>query len=789
MLIWVLFLMKGSLTLIKLTIMPLQPAPHTIPLRDLIRFSFWRFLFRITWLFFPAILFLLLSFACFWKLTQGKDLMVITIEKQRVFFYFIVAQIFWSYVTWYTTRLVGKAKEFEHPDDDRIWTSLRVQGPRLLAFTCYTIIILAFIKIEGDKLDWLPNWLWVVLFFLSLPFYFFIYKLWDRFTNKETSPVLKRKFLLSVQTTTWIMLAAGMLFVVIFKSFIGLIVLLFALQQALVLLLIIRRKLIDAKGDSFFQKSNEARGFTKSSSLWEKMKGLVFDNEDNAYFKFFIVAAIAAAIIYLSTVFSVSFAVNIGSFPFVLIAFAVLLLLGNTVAFISVLKNFNFHIFFIGLAFLIGLKWEPHYVNLPEKKIETNTFRNRQNLKEYFTNWVNDSARKKILDDSSVTSYPVIFALANGGASRSGYWVASVLSKLEDTTHGSFSQHLFCLSGASGGSVGNAAFFSLLRSKNELLKYDTTTTPFYNAAIDYLGSDFLTYTLARMLGPDVFRHIVPSNVYDRAAALSYALEKASGNSSFLYDSLSVRFSQIITQKEQTGYKLPVLCINTTRMQDGSPAVMSNIDLGDAAFNKRIDVLKLLDEKEDMKLSTAVVLGASFPYVSPAGRINTKVPVTDKEGNERVATEPQYFVDGGYFDNSGAGVVNEMIIILHDILNRDTALNKYANKIQFYIAHISNDPVGDNVLSKVNPIVNDLAAPLKTLMGAYGSQTAVNDRRLQNYIKGLYNDNSHYININLYKSHDPTHYSMNWVISNHLLKAMNERLHGHEGISTIMQLLR
>jgi predicted acylesterase/phospholipase RssA len=767
--------------------MPSQPGSGSILLGDLLRFSFWRYLFKAIWLFFPAILFLLLSYACFWTLTQGKDLMVITIEKQRVFFYFIVAQIFWSYVTWYTSRLVGKAKEFEHPNDDRIWTGLRVQGPRLLAFTCYTIIILAFLKIEGDKISWLPAWPWLVIFILSLPFYFFIYNLWDRFTNKETGPVLKRKFLLSVQTTTWATLGAGLLFVVIFKSFIGLIILLYALQQALVLLLIIRRKLIEAKGDSFYQKSNKTRGFDQGSSLLKKMKGLVFDNEDRAYFKFFIGAAVVAGIIYLSTVFSVSFAVNIGTFPFVLIAFAVLLLLGNVVAFISVLKNFNFHIFFIAIAFLIGLKWEPHYVNLPDKKITTDSFSRRQNLKEYFTNWINEPGRKKILDSSS-KPYPVIFALANGGASRSGYWVASVLSKLEDTTQGNFSKHLFCLSGASGGSVGNAAFFSLLRSRNELLRFDSTATPFYNAAQDYLESDFLTYTLARMLGPDVFRHIIPSNVYDRAAALSLALEKASGSSSFLYDSLSVRFSQFITQKGRTDYNLPVLCINTTRMQDGSPAVISNIALNDAAFNKRIDVLQLLDEDKDLKLSSAVVLGASFPYVSPAGRIDVKVTVTDADGNKKITTEPQYFVDGGYFDNSGAGVVNEMIILLHDILIKDTALNKYANKINFYVAHISNDPVGDQVLGKVNPIVNDLAAPLKTLMGAYGSQTAVNDRRLQNYINGLYGDNSHYININLYKPHDPNHYSMNWVISNHLLKAMSDRLHRHEGIGTVMKLL-
>ena len=764
-----------------------QPPPNTILLRDLFRFSFWRYLFKAIWLFFPAILFLLLSYACFWTLTQGKDLMVITVEKQRVFIYFIVAQIFWSYVTWYTSRLVGKAKEFELPNEDRIWTSLRVQGPRLLGFTCYTIIIIAFLKMVTVKITWLPDWVWLVLFVFSLPFYFFIYRQWDRFTNRRSESSLRIRFLISIQVTTWIILAAWLLFVVIFKSLTGLIVLLFALQQALVLLLIIRRKLIEARGDSFFQKSDKARGFNKDSGLLRKTRGLVFDAEDKGYFKFFIGAAILAGIIYISIIFSVSFAVNIGSFPFVFIAFAMLLLLGNIVAFISVLKNFNFHIFFIVLAFLVGLKWEPHYVNLPEKKIATNFFGKRQNLKEYFTNWINDPERKKMLDSSS-KPYPVIFALANGGASRSGYWVASVLSKLEDTTKGNFSKHLFCLSGASGGSVGNAAFFSLLRGRNELVNYDSTSTPFYNAAQDYLESDFLTYTLARMLGPDVFRHIIPSNVYDRAAALSHALEKASGSNSFLYDSLSVRFSQFITQSGNPGYKLPVLCINTTRMQDGSPAVISNIALDDATFNKRIDVLKLLDEEHDMKLSSAVVLGASFPYVSPAGRIDTKVEVTDSLGNKKTTTEPQYFVDGGYFDNSGAGVVNEMIILLHDILIKDTALNKYAGKIQFYIAHISNDPVGDYVLSKVNPIVNDLAAPLKTLTGAYGSQTAVNDRRLQNYMQGLYGNNSHYININLYKPHDPNHYSMNWVISNHLLKAMSDRIHQHEGIAKVLQLL-
>ncbi len=71
------------------------------------------------------------------------------------------------------------------------------------------------------------------------------------------------------------------------------------------------------------------------------------------------------------------------------------------------------------------------------------------------------------------------------------------------------------------------------------------------------------------------------------------------------------------------------------MQDGAPSVISTIAIDPLTFNNRIDVLARLIGDNDMKLSTAVVLGASFPYVSPAGRIDglkflkkgpTRVPI-------------------------------------------------------------------------------------------------------------------------------------------------------------------
>jgi hypothetical protein len=40
------------------------------------------------------------------------------------------------------------------------------------------------------------------------------------------------------------------------------------------------------------------------------------------------------------------------------------------------------------------------------------------------------------------------------------------MAKMNEETGGEFNKHLFCLSGASGGSVGNAAYFNLLRAKS-----------------------------------------------------------------------------------------------------------------------------------------------------------------------------------------------------------------------------------------------------------------------------------------------------------------------------------
>jgi predicted acylesterase/phospholipase RssA len=757
-----------------------QETKRLLYYSDLFIANFWRCLLRSLWLFFPPILFLALAYLVFWHLPQGKDLIVISLQNAKlspaIFPCFILALIFWVYVTWYSTRIVARAKHFEEPDENSLAAVFRVQSPRILAFTCITVIFLALFQLDNPAYSrWQIGSTWChVLFLLSFSWYFLIWRSWTWYLKKKSRQKSDwLKFLLRFRLITYSVLIAAILSVMIVRNFWGLVVFLVILQMGLVLLLILRRDITEARGETvnYYSPKRNDPSITTGSPLFRKMRHIIVNDDDDRYFIGFNIISLLAASVYFSAIVSVNVSVMIGSFPFILLAFGVLLGIGNFITLVSVFARFNFHLVVFVSAMLIGNFVDPHRAAVSKKENETAYFRSRQNLREYFLNWLNDSRRKKEIEsmDSSRTRYPVYFVMANGGASRSGYWTASILANLEDKTREHFSEHLFCLSGASGGSVGTATFFSLLKARQELKHRQDTT--FATATARFLESDFLTYTLAHLLGPDIFRNIIPLGpVDDRASALALAMEEASGENSFMYRRFADKFSSFMTQKGQANYPLPVICINTTRMQDSHPGVISNINIKEdsALFNNRIDVLSLLREQEDMKLSTAVVLGASFPYISPAGRINSQFI------NESGA---HYFVDGGYFDNSGAGVVNEMLIAMNNLLNNkhDSAFLPFRNKIEFYVIHISNTEPKKRNFSPVNPIANDLLAPVRTLMGSYGTQTTINDQRLKNYLTDWYGNDSHYTNIDLYRNGQKIRYTMNWVISRSQLDSMKSNL--------------
>ena len=769
---------------------------------------FIRNVFHAAWLFSPGILVLVATAICFWNLLQGKDIMLLAIQRRWFFALFIGTLFFLVIVSWYGARMVSDAKkkiDIEGPPgpqgSQRPGTygpqglkrpqgsqdSQEPQGPlpylspyfythtpRFIGFSFFTVIILAFAQLPIFRRVEIPGWengFYFLLFVLSFPYYHFM------------SSYIKRKFkhiafnklfyiLISI-----IIIGSLVLSISLHKFRGAIFAVLLLLQWCYLIFVITRRRWIESKMNKKPTGSSEKpQNATKNAGIEQAEVG---------FHRFFFSLSVLFLAIYIACTVSISVSVRLGSFSFVLLAFAILLGIGFLLSYISIRVGFNVHFIFVLLAFAFGLWTERHRVDLLDST-ETMQLGQRDSFQEYFNKWV----RLRQADIDSASEYPVYFVLADGGASRSGYWVASVLSKLQDTSRNSFGRHLFCLSGASGGSVGNASFYLLLKRLGDTPSRQPYDSVYLKHSRQYLESDFLTYTLSRMLSHDFFVQVLPYDTKgDRAKALALSLESAPTGNTFLEDSINMRtpFSHLISRRsDPNSASLPILCINTTRMQDGRPSVISTVALDAQTFNNRLDVLTIIPKEKDIKLSTAVVLGASFPYISPAGRID------QPDASRKNGIREHYFVDGGYVDNSGAGVVHEMLIKLQQL--KTAALNGSGDqqskdrlrKLRFYVLHISNGPTGEAYIKKVNPFINDLAAPLQTLAGSYSVQTTINDSRLKNFMTGISPDS--YWDLNLYRPRETIKYSMNWVISRTTLDSMDQRLRTHENIFRLIARL-
>ncbi|MEO8763453.1 MAG: patatin-like phospholipase family protein [Ginsengibacter sp.] len=777
-------------------------------------------LFKSIWLFFPGILFLLFPIFCFWMLGQGKDIIIAFVDNNlsKSFFHFYYTRFvfflvigFWAYVSWYSSRIISyiKTKQQEkivsnisgvnaRPMDVtggqdasfyEISSAFLDEFPRVIGNACFLILELAVLQLPILTSPISSTAAWII-FIIALIIIRFINRWIDR--TQSAKPSFRKVF--------WILLIL-LIVLIVAVSFIGeidilsLFFLLLLFHVVFIYYTNLRRVEMEKKA---LAVKIEVEREVKPNRLERTMDFFCVPRKEKGYYNWFLYISMAGIILYIINIVSLYFARHIGPFSTVILAFAVLLAFGNVVTAFSVRSKINVHFILFLLAFLIGGLHETHYVRTNELATGNNNYTGRPQLKDYLSKWLQ---QRNVLADSSADGYEIYFVMANGGASRSGYWTASVLSNIEDAllNHDKenrgkdtsrFSDHLFCLSGTSGGGVGVATFFSMLRDKSNRRNL------YRSSAQAFLKQDYFTYTFARMLGPDFFNYIIPFSArIDRAAALEGSFETSAREKKDtvldvpFYDN----FSTFPALTPGNSVNLPILCINTTRMQDGNPGIVTNLRLDPATFDNRIDVVSLLDSNRDISLTSAAILGARFPYLSPAGRIKNN-----------------YFVDGGYFDNSGSGVVQEMIRGIINIGKRDSIVNGSASllyqqvrKLHFKILHITNSPVilDSNNINKVSPIKNDLLSPVLTIVGAYDMQTTVNDARLINFIHDidsftvnkadytqipLYEDTSEWKLDTLNKRFqtEPS-YAMNWFMSDTTLHRIDKRLSGNPQLNKLI----
>ncbi len=316
---------------------------------------------------------------------------------------------------------------------------------------------------------------------------------------------------------------------------------------------------------------------------------------------------------------------------------------------------------------------------------------------DYRSHWLSTRCEGAVAERPCVA----VFVSAEGGGIRAAAWTAMVLSRLEHQTRAearrrapeadaatidraALSYHVFAASGVSGGSLGLATYVGLLpkfRANDQFERMDAEAQAF-------LDNDFLAPTLASMLFTDFTQRLVPGRwVQDRGRALTRAWETHWPEDTSVR--LDAPFGDLYTSVDGKPVPpdLPALFFNSTVVGSGERFVQhpftalpaSGAHTWAAAINGS-DYLT-----PEVPLSEVVLNSARFTYVSPAGTVSRRADRAlraDKMG-ESISPDTIQVVDGGYFENSGATT-------LQDIIDEFRAAPE-ARDVKIVVIHLSNDP--------------------------------------------------------------------------------------------------
>ncbi len=268
------------------------------------------------------------------------------------------------------------------------------------------------------------------------------------------------------------------------------------------------------------------------------------------------------------------------------------------------------------------------------------------------------SGHPELLDDETVFAAwhdhvhsqrkPLLAVVAtSGGGIRAAAWTAATLDHLEGELAAKewyegpgFPYHIRLVTGASGGMVGAAFYVASLTPPSRAASGD------YHGGIDVfeiVSAD----SLSRLL-----THAV-SLFSDRGSGLQHSWEARAGGV------IATPFRALAT-KERAGW-LPSLVYTPAMVEDGRRLFCSNLDLGmltrtdsralasgepETHALTGIELFKVFEGADGVKLSTVARMSASFPYVSPAVQLPTE--------------PPRRAVDAGYYDTFGVNVAARWI---------------------------------------------------------------------------------------------------------------------------------
>ena len=321
--------------------------------------------------------------------------------------------------------------------------------------------------------------------------------------------------------------------------------------------------------------------------------------------------------------------------------------------------------------------------------------------------------------------YPVYIVAAQGGGIYASYQAGIVLARLQDRCP-EFRNHLFAISSVSGGSVGAAMFQAALKSQppvpsnsnhskwcRALFDNKMGQGSLENLLDNALTDDHLSPLIAAALFPDFTQRFLPFPIpaLDRARALEKSFEDSLRSRSDGRADLTAAFDSIWRPEGS----LPALLINTTDAGTGMRYLIAPFDIPalDTWTDRSVDNYPVWGKNSDLRLSSASVASARFPWVTPAALVPPQA--ADDDDADRT-TSVTRLVDGGYVDNSGVETALDVITRLApvQITNSDpSAVQPKLPKAHFILIAITTSDIPTRTSSSLGETLEPLRALLST----------------------------------------------------------------------------
>lgn len=345
-------------------------------------------------------------------------------------------------------------------------------------------------------------------------------------------------------------------------------------------------------------------------------------------------------------------------------------------------------------------------VNTNEKLIQQDT---RLNIPTHFSNWLKHNEALA----NSKDSVPVFIIAAEGGGSRSLAWTAQTLAAL-DSLYPTFYNHVFAISGVSGGGIGAGFFHAYyINQKQDLESFRKCT-----------GDDFLSPITAALFFPDNIQKlcVFPISHFNRTSYLSDSWSE-SFKKNLETDLFDKNFLDVVNKFENPSdqYKLPSLFINGTMAETGQKIIASNLKLDTLEFFKNCMDLYSKTQR-DMPYKTALTVCCRFPYLTDGGLIK------DSTGKSI-----GHVIDGGYLENTGLETAVQVLNSIKGQLNKKFKnINGDSCKIVPIMILIKNSK--DTVSTKPLRFLHDLRMPISGALNSMDNQTPSEIAMVQGMLK-------------------------------------------------------